>query len=620
MFNEEENVKAHHERAYYSFYFIAICFGILFARLWYLQIYRGEVFYQFSIKNSLRKEVLRAPRGFIFDRRGELLVDNENRYDIMVTPQYLDNKEETLQKLSEIISMPIESIEKALLKFSTQAKYRPVRIMKNGTIEQVALIETQNNSLPGVSVEPFMSRRYRDGESGAHILGYIAEMNQSQLPKYSQRDGIQYVLGDFIGQFGVEEVADKTLRGENGIEFVEVDARGRKTKFMNDYNLFPGVEDIEDKPGNHIYLTIDRDLQNIAQEALKGSVGSVVAMDVKTGELLTMVSSPTFDPSAFSKGLTHEYWNSLLNDPNKPLWSRTSQEHYSPGSTFKAITALALLEEGLINANTTINCSGSFYFGNRKYHCWKKGGHGNLNVVGAMRESCNVFFQKMMAEFDIDILAKYARTFGFGAKTGVNLPREAVGLIPTKDWKLKRNHIPWQQGETLSCAIGQSYILTSMLQLAVAYAAIANGGKVLRPQIISKVYDNKKHLIQDFEPVVMNQVEVTQENLNVVGEGLKDVMNDSRGTGYSYSDKSLNIAGKTGTSQVVGFHSSDIYTTCENHVYEKRHHGVLVGYAPYENPKIVVSVLVEHGCHGSSAGIPILNKIVKKYLDGLEKI
>ena len=618
MFSEEESVKKHRERAYATFYFIIICFGILLARLWYLQIYRGEVFYEFSIKNTLRKEVLRAQRGFIYDRDGQLLVDNENRYDIMIIPQYLQNKEQTLEKLAAIINVDVETIEKTLRRYNTQAKFRPVRIKKNVSMEEVALIETMNQNLPGVIVETAMSRRYRDGETGAHVLGYISEMSQEQLPKYSKRDGVNYTPGDFIGQSGIEEVRDRYLRGNNGVEFVEVDARGRRTKFIDDHNLFSQIQDIPEEPGNHLELTLDRDLQNISQKYLEGKVGGIVAMDVNTGELLTMISSPSFDPSRFSKGLTTKYWNSLLNNPYQPLWGRMSQEHYSPGSTFKAITAIALMEEGLISKHTKINCTGSFQFGNRKYHCWKKQGHGYLDVVGALRESCNMFFQKMMVEFDIDILARYAKSFGLGTKTGVDIPREARGLIPTKAWKKKRNKVSWQQGETLSCAIGQSYILTSTIQLAVAYAAIANGGKVLKPQIVKSIVDEKGNTIKEFSPVVLSQSSATEDTLSVVRRGLENVMNHQKGTGFSLSDKDLKLAGKTGTSQVVQFDSSKIYTRCEEHEYDKRHHGVLVAFAPYDDPEVVVSVVTEHGCHGSY-DIALVNKLVKKYLEKKRK-
>lgn len=620
MFDEQETVKSHQGRAYLIFYFFIICFGILLARLWYLQVYRGEAFYQFSIKNSLRKEVVRAKRGLIFDRHGELLVDNENRYDVMIIPQYLVDKEATLEKVAQIINMTVPEIEKKLKRFSTQAKYRPIRIKKNVTMNEVALIETQNQDLPGVIIEVFRSRRYQDKETGAHVLGYISEMNQVQLPKYSKRDGIKYSLGDFIGQSGIEEMLDRDLRGSNGTNFIEVDAQGRKTKFIDDHNLFSEIKDDIDKPGHHVFLTLDRDLQNMAQEALKDKVGSIIAMDVNTGEILAMVSSPTFDPSRFSKGLTHKYWDSLLNNPDKPLWARSSQEHYSPGSTFKVITALALLEEGLITGKTKINCTGSFVFGNKTYHCWKKTGHGVLDIVGAMRESCNVFFQKMMQDFDIDILAKYARAFGFGEKTGLGLSREARGLIPTKEWKLKRNQIPWQQGETLSCAIGQSYILTSMLQMVVAYGALANGGKLLKPQIVKKIVNRNNQKLKDFSVVSLGDVGVTEDNLTLIHKGLVDVMNGYKGTGFNHSDKSLKLAGKTGTSQVVSFSAGQIYTKCENHDPDKRHHGVLAGYAPYDNPRIALAIIVEHGCHGSSAGIPIMNKIVKKYLEKYEKL
>src|SRR5690606_28110164 len=303
--------------------------------LWYLQIYKGEQYHSYSLQNRLRKEVVRAPRGMMYSRNNELLVDNVPRFDAILTRQFLQNRDETLNRLGKIIDMDVESIEKVIKKNSSQARYRPIIIKKNLSLEEVAKIETENAFLPGVSVVSFISREYMDKEVGAHLLGYISEISQQQLPKFRSRDGIDYGLGDFIGQFGIEEVMDKTLRGENGFEFVEVDALGRKKKYINTDNLFKGIENQPIKPGLNLTLTVDRDMQKAGYEALEGKTGAVVALDINTGEVLSMISTPSFDPSQFSRGLTTEYWESLINNDKNPLRSRSLQDHFSPGSTFK---------------------------------------------------------------------------------------------------------------------------------------------------------------------------------------------------------------------------------------------------------------------------------------------
>ncbi|MBT4791533.1 MAG: penicillin-binding protein 2, partial [Halobacteriovoraceae bacterium] len=614
MFGDEQLIKIHKQRGAQVANIIIFCFLIVFIRLWYLQIYKGELYHTFSIQNRLRKEVIRAPRGMMFSRNGVLLVDNIPRFDAVLTRQFLHKKEKTLLRLSAILGMDVKAIKKIIKKKSFQAKYRPIIIKKNINLEEVAKIETENASLPGISVETFISREYVDKEVGAHALGYISEISQAQLPKFKKRDHIDYKLGDFIGQFGIEEIMDTTLRGENGYEFVEVDALGRKKKYINTDNLFKGIEDSSPKPGNNIKLTIDRDLQKIGYEALGGRSGSVVAIDVNSGELLAMVSTPAFDPSQFSRGLSQKYWSSLIDNEERPMGDRSIQNHFSPGSTFKPFTAIAALEEGLIDSLSKKRCHGSFKFGRRTYRSWKRYGSEKVDVTDALRYSCNIFFYKVATELDIDSLAKYARLFGFGKRTGINLPREVSGLIPTKEWKLKRNGIPWQQGETLSCAIGQSYVLVSTLQLANAYAAIATKGKLHKPFIVKEVLDNQGNILSRTQPELLNQIELNPKTWDLIHNGLYKVVNAPKGTAWWRRGFGNQMAGKTGTSQVVRAQGDDeLYSKCSEKEYKFRHHGLFVAFAPFDNPKIAVAAFVEHGC-GSSAAAPIVEKVINTYM------
>lgn len=610
MFNEEGVVKEYRKRASLLGYLIIFAFALILSRLWYLQVYKGDLLFEYSLRNRLRKEVVHSPRGMVFSRDNYLLVDNIPRFDAAITPQYLKNKKKTLNRLSKILNMPVKKIKAIITKNRGQARYKQIVLKKNISFKEVAIIETENDLLPGVSVETFISREYRDKEIGAHLLGYISTITPKQLETLREKNDYLYELDDFVGQFGLEEQLDVDLRGKDGHEFVEVDARGIKKRHINT-NLFQGVENRPSHPGKNIVLTIDHDMQKVAYESLSEKVGSVVAMDVNTGEILAMVSHPSFNPSEFSRGLSTTYWNSLVNNKNKPMTDRTIQEHYSPGSTFKVITAIAALEEKLIDEKTELICKGKMKVGRKMFHCWKSYGHGKVSMVKAIRESCNIYFQKIAKKLDFDVLAKYATYFGLGSKTGIQLPREISGLIPTKKWKKDKFGIDWQLGDSLTCAIGQSYILTTPLQLVSAYSMIANGGKKYRPYIVKKVgkngtdAQNKK---------LLGEVKISNRTLRIVKRGLYEVVNHPKGTAFASRGKGINMAGKTGTSQVIRMSAEKLYSKCEEYEYKHRNHGVFVSYAPEDNPKLAISVVIEHGCHGSTAAAPIAKKVMTAYM------
>ncbi len=611
MFGEQEVVKSHKTRADVIASLVLVAFAMIVARLWYLQIYKGEEFYKYALENKLRRETVKAPRGLIFSRQNEILVHNSPRFDAIIIPQYLLHKKQTVEKLSKIVSMDEKKIHRFLKNAIGYARYQPVVIKKNISMKEVAIIETEGTKLPGVFVRNFISREYKDDEINSHLLGYISEVNKSQLPKVSK----DYKLGDFIGHSGIEEEFDSVLRGKDGYQFIEVDARGRVRRTLSEKNLYKGIKNKKAVPGKNIRLTIDRELQLEAYKALDGKVGSAVAIDVNNGEILAMVSRPGYDPTQFSRGLTTEYWNTLVNDENNPLRDRAIQEHYSPGSTFKTITAIAGLEEGLIDEKDEVHCPGSFVLGRRRFHCWKKNGHGKVNVVKAIRESCDVFFYKLATKLDIDILAKYSKSLGLGIKTGVRLPREIPGLIPTKDWKLKSSGEEWQLGETLSCVIGQSFVLTTPLQLALSYSALANGGILYKPRIVKEIFDNDGNITFSGQKEILDKHTLSPKTMKLIKEGLFQVVNHPKGTAWWYRGRGIKMAGKTGTSQVVRFSSDKIYHKCEELEYKFRHHGLFTAYVPQDNPKIAISVIVEHGCHGSSAAAPVARAIATKYME-----
>ncbi|MCO4792434.1 MAG: penicillin-binding protein 2 [Bacteriovoracaceae bacterium] len=614
MFGEDDVVRSHKGRLTLIGNIVIFFFLIIIARLWYLQIYSGKELYRYSIENTLRKETVKAARGMIFSRNNQLLIHNIPRFDAIIIPQYLKNKNASVDKLAQILKMSSKDIKKTLKKNRGQAKYRPVVIKKNISRKEVAIIETENFKMPGVLVHSFISREYSDKEIGGHLLGYISEISQHQLPKYRKRDKFNYKLGDFIGQAGLEEEMDLELRGDDGHEFVRVDARGRVRKHVSGSEIFSDVRNRKAVPGNNLRLTIDRDMQITAYNSLEGKVGSAVAIDVNTGEILTMVSRPSFDPTQFSRGLTTEYWKSLVDNTKNPLRDRTIQEHYSPGSTFKTFTALAALEEGIITKDQKVKCGPTFKLGRRRYHDWNRGGHGLTDVYKSLKRSVDVYFYKIATQLDIDVLARYARKFGFGSKTGIMLPRETSGLIPDREWKKKRYGEDWQLGETLSCSIGQSYILATPLQLAVAYAAIANKGKLYHPYLIREVFKNDGEVVKKFSPKMVSQVNVSEDSLNAIKKGLYQVVNERKGTAWWYRGIGIHMAGKTGTSQVKSMTSKELFSKCEEMPYKDRHHGIFVGYAPADDPKIAVSVVVEHGCHGSSAAAPVVRDVITNYM------
>ena len=605
MFGEDDLVKSHQERADIILNIIVVCFAVLLARLWYLQIYHGKMFFNYSLENRLRKDVVRAPRGMIFSRNNILLTHNVPRFDAIITPQYLEGDDETINYLAKILEMTPDSIIKTLKRYQGQAKYLPVVVKKNISRREVAIIETESSKLPGVSVETFISREYTDKDTGAHLLGYISEISQEKLPRLRDRDKYDYKQGDFIGQSGIEQQYDLEIRGEDGYQFMEVDARGRARRHVTSDDLYSGIDNKPPIPGKNVRLTIDRDVQLAAYHALEGKDGAAIAIDIESGEVLAMVSRPAFDPANFSTGLSSNYWGQLVMDEKHPLRDRTIQDHYSPGSTFKPLTAIAALEEGIINEKTSFTCNGGYKMGGRVFHCWKKEGHGTVDVVKALKVSCDVFFYNIGNKIDIDAIYKYATLFGMGQRSGIILPRETSGLIPNKDWKLKRTGVEWQKGETLSCVIGQSFVNITPLQLAMFYSTMANEGKLWRPHVVKEVFSNSGQVLKRYDPEMIHQFKISRKTLDLVHEGLFDTANTGVG---------IQMAAKTGTAQVIGMSADKIFNKCEGQPYKYRNNGLFAAYAPAGNPKIAVSVVIEHGCHGTAGG-PVAKAMISAYLN-----
>ena len=579
--------------------FIISVIGILFIRLWYLQAVKGEYYHEQAENNRIRPVKLRPPRGIIFDRSGRPLVENVLTFDVSLVPEDATDLDATIDKLSKIVKMKPDAIRGLLDEAdSIRSKYDPVKIQEEAPWEEVAMVEAHQDDLPGIIIEPEHRRHYPYDGLASHQLGYIGKVSPSQRKK-DQSD-----IGLLTGQGGLEKIYDKYLRGTAGRRMIQVNAAGRKVKDL-------GIE--EPKPGLDLYLTIDLDAQKAAEEGLGDRGGAVVAMDPDTGEILALASHPNFDPNLFPRGISPQDWVRLMNDPTHPLYNRAIQSVYPPGSTFKIIVALAGLESGIIDPNEKISCNGVLMSGRHSFRCWKKGGHGAISFHQALVESCDVYFYTMGERIGFDRIAEYARKLGYGNLTGIALPDEKAGLIPTTDWKLKRTGEPWYAGDTYINSIGQGFVLVSPIQACQLMSAVANGGHFYRPVLLKQTRDRETGVVKVFSSDHKRKITLDPQALQQVREALAGVVAEPGGTGHGAATPFAAVAGKTGTAQVVaqrvpGKKMSDA----------TRDHAWFVAYAPVDHPKIAVAVLVEHGGHGGSAAAPIAKRVIEEYLKNVD--
>jgi penicillin-binding protein 2 len=578
---------------------IVVLLGLL-TRLISLQIVQGERYTFLSENNRIRIKRIPGTRGMILDRRGQLLVDSRPSFDLLFIPEDAADPEQTLRLLAHYLRQD----EKEMLGILEANKQRPafeeVVLGKDVDWATVVAVESHQLDLPGVTLRSRPRRNYSDGAMGAHVLGYLGEIGPAQL-KTLKEEG--YVLGDEIGQYGLERRWEDVLRGQSGGQQVEVDALGRRVRVLHE---------VTDVPGYTVHLTLDRELQQTAFEALRGSEGTIVALDVHTGAILTMVSTPAFDPNVFARGIKGDEWRALIKDQQRPLSNRATQGQYPPGSTFKIVMSIAGLEEGVIDPDAKISDPGFYTFGNRAFRDWKKGGHGSVDLHRAIVESCDVYFYQLGPRLGVDRIAKWAHALGLGEKSGVALDDERSGTIPDTEWKRKRFRQPWYPGETVSVAIGQGYVTVTPLQLANMMATVANGGTLYRPRIVSKVESANNGAVREYGPEIIHSIQIKPSTLELVRNALADVVRSPAGTGGAARSTIVNIAGKTGTAQVVEMKGG--YVKSEQLAYLNRDHAWFVSYAPIENPQIAVVVLIEHGGHGASAAAPLAKKVIEKYI------
>jgi penicillin-binding protein 2 len=576
-------------------------FLILAGRMWYLQIIRGDEFEKFSLNNRIRSIRIPAPRGRILDRRGRELVVNRPSFNVYVLPEDVKDRDSLAVALSVALGVEHDVIKNKITAAFQKNRHNLALIAQDISRNQLAFLEARRSSLPGLVIEADHLREYMHGKIGAPFLGYMGKVTESELKSHPDMHG-----DDLIGKSGMEKIWESYLRGKDGFIQRVTDAFGREVRS----NLFQ--EDIERRasiPGADVILSIDIDLQIAAEEALGDKYGAIVAMDPRTGEVLALVSHPTFDPRDFIKGVDAKEWNELVKDPSFPLVNRATQGVYPPGSIFKIVTAAAALKEGVIDTTTPFYCPGFYKFGKKAFRCWRKGGHGRMDLHQAIVGSCDVYFYNVAQRLGIDRLARYIKGFGFGVPTGIDLA-EKSGTAPSREWKSKTFKKPWYDGETIVTGIGQGYVTATPLQIAVMTAAVANGGMLLKPQIVKEVISSQGKTLFEYNPQENGRLPVEKRVMDIIRDALVGVVNEPNGTGKASKLDRMVVAGKTGTSQVVAQGpQGGKYLRAD-----QKDHAWFTSYAPAENPEIVVTVFVEHGGMGGEAAAPIAKQILEAYL------
>ncbi len=613
MIGREQETRKFRDRAAWFNFVVLFFFGLVVLRLYHLQVMMGSELRRYSEANRLKKEKLFPPRGIIYDRDGKVIVDSRASFDVVMIAQYYPFTEKVDKRLRKVLGMSEEDFERKIRKARKEKSFHPVLIESDVSKDVIAAIEMDTEEFPGVYIEASVQRRYPYEAISSQVLGYVGEVNDKEIKSYS-RFGLE--MGDYVGKVGLEKTYDEYLRGVVGAGYVEVDARGRRRRTEEGKKLFGFAAQTEPVEGSALHLTLDMDLGVAAYEAMKKNEfnGSVVALDPRNGEVLVMLNFPTYDPETISgREVSSKVWAQLSQDEQRPLRNRAIMDHYPPGSTFKLFMAVAGMAEGLIHKDTKVDCKGYMRLGNRKFHCWKK--HGIVDLTRSIKESCDFFYYKVGLDLGVDLMARYARMFGLGEKTGINLPGEESGLIPDSKWKMERYQTPWQKGETLPTVIGQSFVLATPLQMANAFAALGNGGFAYRPYLVKRIVNQKDEVVREFKPELHRRAQVDPQILDLAKQGAYEVVNEPKGTAWWSRSRMIGFAGKTGTSQVRRFDNIKAIK-CPEMPYADRHHGWFVAFAPKKNPQIAVAVVAEHNCGGARAAPvarDVIEAFVKKY-------
>ena len=578
--------------------------GVLALRMRYLQIDQSSEYRLLSDENRIRDRLLLPERGLIFDRNGLPLAENLPNYRIVMIREQAGNVLQVLGELSRIIELPLERREEIYAQMRKFGPSKKVPVVEQLSWQDFARVSANAPSLPGIITEVGLNRNYPKVEDYSHVIGYVGPVSEADLERFDDPDQLILSPGFQIGKTGLERRKGEILRGKAGTQRVEVNAVGR---VMRELGRNEAVK------GNDIQLTLNHDLQHYAQYRLGSDSAAAVVMEVNSGDIHAMASTPGFDPNQFINGISSKYWNSLIENEYRPLADKTISGAYPPGSTVKMVAALAALEEGVIDEEEEIMCRGYIEVGNRRFHCWKRGGHGRMNMTDGLKQSCDVYYYEISQRIGIEKMALMARRFGFGAKPPLALPSLSSGLVPNKQWKFDRYADEWRIGDTLNASIGQGFVLASPMQLAVMTSRLATG-RAVQPRLIRRVNGVAEPLER------APSLQLRQENLDLVRLGMFRVSNETRGTAYRsrIEEPTMVMAGKTGTSQVKGISAAERAGEVDKDEipWKFRDHALFVGYAPYDNPKYAISVVIEHGGSGSAAAAPVARDIMLRALYG----
>lgn len=601
---------------------VAAVFTVFIGRLAQLQLVEGPDHREASQRNFTRKVVLPAERGAVFDRHGRALAVNEPSFDLYVTPARVKNVGAVLDGLTEVLELDTldrERLRERIEEPRGMWRYQAVLVRGDIDRKRVALAEALRARVDGLSIGVRHSRSYPEGLVGAHLLGYLGKPTAEELNRGSEA-GRVLQADSLLGRAGVERRFDDVLAGEDGWELVEVDARGARQADRDAVATLPGQTREDPRRGNDVVLTVDAEVQRILLNALAGyQSGAAVVVDPRDGAVLGMVSKPGYDPNLWSGKLTPEAKRETDENPYNPLLDKSVQSYF-PGSVYKVVTALGALEEGTIKAETKISSPGAYVFGNRTFHCHKLSGHGEVDLSGALAASADVYFYKLGETMGIDTLATYGRLFGFGERTALGLNGEAAGVVPTRAWHDEKTPGGYQFGLALSTAIGQGDVRSTPVQVAMAYAAVANGGTLFAPHVVERIQTGDGEVVRRFAPQVVRQLPVDAQHLADIRRGLERVVNDPKiGTGTKAALSWGRIAGKTGTAEVKGG-SGGKAVSAEIRAFRERTHAWFAGYAPAESPRLVVVVFLEHGGSGGKDAAPVARHIIEAFHERVEPI
>ena len=567
-------------------YIVAVAFAALAVGFWIFQVAQHEKFREMAENNHLRRLPLPAPRGVLLDRDGRVLVENRNIFNIALVREQTKNIDETLRALAAATGVDEAQLRETVARRRREPSYRPIVLVENASLEQVVAVWARQWELPGIIYQEVPSRRYRADAMAAHLFGYVGEITEAQL----QRDEFEGVdSGTIVGQAGIEQAYNRLLMGTEGNKTVVVNSVGREIREV-------GKE--EPKEGRRLQLTIDADVQKAIEDAFaaSGFNGAAVVLDPRNGEVLGFSSRPAYDPNAFAAGIDRATWSALNTDELKPLQNRALQGRYSPGSTFKMAVGLAGLEEGIITPDFRVSCGGGANFYGRYFKCWKKGGHGSIDLRHAIEQSCDVFFYTVGNMLGVDRINKWATLFGLGVKSNIDLPNELTGLVPSTQWKATQREKKWYAGETISVAIGQGQVSVTPVSMAVYASTLANGGVRVTPHLLRAV-DEGTGWKPVPPPAPQSVVDVSPEKLHAIRDGMWMVVN-AAGTGGTARIPGHDVCGKTGSAQVI---SNQGRVAAARSGKDLRDNGWFVFFAPRDNPQIAGVVFLEHGIHGGNA-------------------